>query len=222
MQLVILKLQGEYNFESRQAVANEKLHQIMIDLPCLTQINPFFLWLLAHVPTLRLILLIFKPGTDEMRLKTEKDATYVVFWEEWEKCPFMLFIDSLLCSVSSVCLCCLRFQSPPWLKALDSDIHEKDSSKLPLSFWLFCPPWLSFFSTRISERRRHWRWTILNRRSKVSGSSPLPSLNHLNTADADTTWQSITHTMTSKQPKQTWLMEHTCTMKMRALIDCFH
>lgn len=71
-------------------------------------------------------------------------------------------------SVSSVCLCCSGFpRSPLWLKTLDSDIYEEDSSKSPLSppTLRSSMPFIPLLSDILAQNDREDGWPFTSRSS---------------------------------------------------------
>lgn len=122
----------------------------------------FFQWLLAHLFCLSIkfthfYIFCFGFAGNQANAVSEKEAAN---WkgchiksclQQNEKnvlsCCSLTVSESAPWSVSSVCLCCLGFPSPLWLKTLDNDIYEEDSSKSPLSFdFVLSMPFILFLS----------------------------------------------------------------------------
>lgn len=146
---------------------------------------------------------------------------------EWEKCSFVLFLDSVRISAME-CFICLFVL----LRVPESTLAENSWQwhiwrgffKVTALFWLCALHAFHSFPLKYPcTNDIEDEWPLTSGATKVSSCLPPPSVNHHITTDPDTTWWNITHTMTSQQPLQNLssrrLMKHSLprpnTLKMR-------
>lgn len=130
---------------------------------------------------------------------------------EWEKCSFISFLDCVRSSATE-CLGCLFVL----LRGPESTLAENSWQwhirrgffKVTALFWLGAlHAFHSFPLKYLCTNDREDGWPLTSGATEGSSCLSAPSVNQHITTNPDTTWWNVTHTVTSQQPQQPWLMK---------------